>query len=190
MSTTSAQPALPPGLRRLVGCGSRDSTNPRGSATSVWPPHQAAPYRSRLLATAAPTPSGGLGLTNKWRRDTSSTRSWPFYTKSLAWTPSLAIDARRRMFLCRGCPARGTTTGASAVWLPISRTAAHLCCRHADRRATTTNAPTKAWTSTLTPTLTLCHFSGGRPRTSPLWPCCYAAARSLQPPRSDECASS
>jgi hypothetical protein len=62
--------------------------------------------------------------------------------------------------------------------------------QHADRRVTTTDVPMRARTSTQTPTLMLCHFSGGCLRTLPPWPCCCAAARSLQPPRSDECASS
>jgi hypothetical protein len=45
----------------------------------------------------------------------SLTRSWPFYAKSSAWMPSLAINNPRRTFLCRGSPARGMVTGASAA---------------------------------------------------------------------------
>jgi hypothetical protein len=159
---------------------------PHGSATSAWPLRRAALNRSRLRTTAAPTPSGGLGSTNLRRRDASSTRSWPFYTKSSAWMPSPAINAQCRMFLCRGSPTRGMTTGTRAVRLPTSRAAAHQRRRHADRRATTTDALTRA----RTPMLTLHHFSRGRLRTLPPPPCCCAAARSLQPPRSDGCASS
>jgi hypothetical protein len=44
-------------------------------------------------------------------------------------------------------------------------------------------------TSTPTPTLTLCRSSGGRRRTSPLWPCYCAAARRQRPPRNDEYAN-
>jgi hypothetical protein len=101
----------------------------------------------------------------------------------------MAIDARRRTFLCRGSPTRGTATGASAVRLPISRTAARLHRRHWGRRPTTIDTRTEAQTSMPTPTLTPHHSSGRRFRTSPLRPCCCAAARSLQPPRSDGCAS-
>jgi hypothetical protein len=90
------------------------------------------------------------------------------------------------MFLCRGSPTRGMTTGTRAVRLPTSRAATHQRHRHADRRATTTDALTRA----RTPMLTLHHFSRGRLRTLPPPPCCCAAARSLQPPRSDGCASS
>jgi hypothetical protein len=99
-------------------------------------------------------------------------------------------DAPHRTFLCRGSPARGTATGASAVRLSISRTVVHLRRRHAGQRATTTDAPTKVQMSTPTLTLTPRHSSGECPTTSPLRPYCCAAARSLQPPRSDECASS
>jgi hypothetical protein len=74
------------------GHGPRDAMTPRGSATFVWPLRQAAPNRSQHRATAAPTISGARGLTNSRRRDASSTRSWPFYAKSSAWTSSLAID--------------------------------------------------------------------------------------------------
>jgi hypothetical protein len=94
------------------------------------------------------------------------------------------------VYLCRVRPARGTGTGASAVQLSISRTAARLCHRHAGRRPTTTNAPTEVRMSTPTPTLTPRPSSGERLRTSPLQPCCCAAARSLQPPRSDGCTNS
>jgi hypothetical protein len=62
--------------------------------------------------------------------------------------------------------------------------------RRADRRATTTDAPTRARTSTPTSTLTLCHFSGMHLRTLPQRQCCCAAARSPRPPRSDGCATS
>jgi hypothetical protein len=98
------------------------------------------------------------------------------------------------MFLCRESPARGTTTDASAVRLPISRTATHLRRQCADWCVTTTDVPTRARTSmpapTPTPTLMLRHSSGRRLRTLQCWPCCYATARSPRPPRSDECANS
>jgi hypothetical protein len=42
-STTCARPAPPLGLRRLRGHEQRSSTTPRGSATSAWPRHRAAP---------------------------------------------------------------------------------------------------------------------------------------------------
>jgi hypothetical protein len=129
LRTTGAAPRSMTTRRREP----RDATTPRGSAMSAWPLHRAAPNRSLLRASATPTPSGGLGSTNSRRPDASSTRSWPFYTKSLAWVLSPTIDARRRMFLCRESPARGTTTGASAVRLPISPTVAHLRHRRVDR---------------------------------------------------------
>jgi hypothetical protein len=95
----------------------------------------------------APRHRGGdaqrrLGSMNSWRQDASSTRSWPFYTKNMAWMPIPTTDEVRRLFLCRSSPTRGTTTGASAVRLPISRTTAHLRHRHEGRCAMTTNAPT------------------------------------------------
>jgi hypothetical protein len=95
--------------------------------------------------------------------------------------PSPAIDNRQRTFLCRGSPARGMTTGASAARLQTSRTAAHLLRRHVSQSPTTTEALMKAQTSTLT----LHHFFGGRHRTLQLRPCCCAAARSRQPLRND-----
>jgi hypothetical protein len=58
--------------------------------------------------------------------------------------PSPATGGLRSTFLCRSSLVRGTTTGASAVRLQISRTAAHLRRRHASQCATTTDAPTKA----------------------------------------------
>jgi hypothetical protein len=178
--------APPLGLQRLRGHGPRDATTPRGSAMSVWPLRRAAPDRSQHRATATPTISGARGSTNSPRRDASSTRSWPFYAKSSAWMPSLAIDNPRGTFLCRGSPARGMATDASVARLQTSRTAAHLRRRHAGQSLTTTDAPTRA----RTPTLTLHHFFGGRLKTLPLRPCCCAVARSLQPLRSDGCASS
>jgi hypothetical protein len=87
---------------------------------------------------------------------------------------------------CVGGPARGMATDASVARLQTSRTAAHLRRRHAGQSLTTTDAPTRA----RTPTLTLHHFFGGRLKTLPLRPCCCAVARSLQPLRSDGCASS
>jgi hypothetical protein len=72
---------------------------------------------------------------------------------------------------------RGTSTGASAVRLPTSRTAAHQRHRHAGRHATTTDAPTRAQMSTRTPTLTPRRSSGGHHKTLQVQPCCCAAAR-------------
>jgi hypothetical protein len=60
-----------PGSTTTRGHEPRDDTIPRGSATSAWPPHRAATNRSRLHATAPPTPSGGRGSTNSWRQGTS-----------------------------------------------------------------------------------------------------------------------
>jgi hypothetical protein len=57
------------------------------------------------------------------------------------------------------------------------------------RRPTTADAPTEARTSMPTPTLMPHYSSGRRLRTSPQGPCCCAAARSLRPPRNDECAN-
>jgi hypothetical protein len=188
-STTSARPAPPLGLRRLRGHGPRDNMTPRGNATSAWPPHRAAPNRSRLRATVPPTPNGGRDSTNSRRRGASSMRSWPFFTKSWAWMPSPAADGLHKTSLCRRGPERGTATDASVVRLTISCTAAHQRHRHAGRRATTTDTPTRARTSMPTPMLTLCHSSGGRRRTLPLQPCCCAAAQRQRPPRSDGCAN-
>jgi hypothetical protein len=98
-------------------------------------------------------------------------------------------DAQRRTFLCRGSPVRARTTGASTIRLPISRTAAHLRHRHAGWCVTTTDVPTKVRMSMLTLMLTTRHSYGGRPKTSLLRSCCCAAARSLQPLRSDVCAN-
>jgi hypothetical protein len=160
-STASARPALPLGLRRLVGHRLRDATTPRGSAMSVWPQRRAAPNRSRLYATAMPTPSGGLGSTNSRRRDASSTRSRPFYTKSSAWTPSHAsdslhraclrrakpvrgttIDPWRRTFPCRASPAAGMAIGASAVRY---RSTARPCTYAAGVQAGARLHPTCQW---------------------------------------------
>jgi hypothetical protein len=102
------------------------------------------------------------------------------------WTPSLATDNSRSTFLCRGSPARGMATGASAARLQTSRTTAHPHRRRVGQSLTTTDAPTRA----RTPTLTLHHFSGGRLRILPPQPCCCVAAWSLPPPTSDGCASS
>jgi hypothetical protein len=181
--------------------------DPRGSATSASPPRQAALNRSQFRATVAPTISGARSLTNSRRQDASSMRSWPFYTESLAWKPShardnqhracrckakpmmgMAIDARRRTFLCSVSPEKGIKAGVSTDRLPISHAAARLRHRRMHRSPATIDAPTEARTSTLTPTHR--HSSGGRPRTLPPRPCCCAAARSPQPPRRDERASS
>jgi hypothetical protein len=181
--------------------------DPRGSATSAWPLCRAAPNRSRLRATAAPTPSGVRGLTNSRRRDASSTRSRPCCTKSSTWMSSLAIDnlrraypcraipergmtidAQHKTFLCRGNPTRGMVIGASAVRLQTRRMTAHPRRRHAGWSPTTTDAPMVAQTPTQMPTHH--HFFGRHPRTLPLRPCYCMAARSQRPSRSDECASS
>jgi hypothetical protein len=172
------------------GHGPRDAMTPRGGAMSAWPLRRVAPNQSQHHATATPTPSGMRGSKISRRRDASSTRSWPFYAKSSAWMPSPAIDNRRRMFLCRGCPAREMATRASTARLQTSRTAVLLRRRHVGQSPTTTDAPMEVRTLTRTLKLTLRHFSGRRLRTLPLRPCCCAAARSPRPSRSDECASS
>jgi hypothetical protein len=77
-------------------------------------------------------------------------------------------------------------TGTSDARLRTSRMAAQLLHRHAGQSLTTTDAPTRVRTTTLM----LCHSSSGRLKTLPLQPFYYAAARSLQPLRNDECASS
>jgi hypothetical protein len=102
----------------------------------------------------------------------------------------LAIDNLRRKFLCRGSPVRGLATGATAARLRTNRMAVHLHGRRVGRSPTTTNVPTQAPTSMRTLTLTLRHSFGGRLKTSPLQPCCYMAAQSLQPPRNKEYANS
>jgi hypothetical protein len=144
--------------------------DPRRNATSPWPPPRAASNRSQLRA--------------------SSTRRWPFFTKSWAWMPSHATDGLHKISLCRRSPVREMATGVSAVRLPTSRTAAHQRHRRAGRHATTTDAPTRErmWKQTLT--LTHRHTFGGRRRILPLRPCCCAAARRWRPPRNDECANS
>jgi hypothetical protein len=103
-SSASVRPVLPLGLRRLGGHRPRDATTPRGSATCAWPLCRAALNQSRLRATTTPTPSDGLDSMNSRRRDASSTRSWPFYTKSSTWMLSPAIDALLRTYLYRGPP--------------------------------------------------------------------------------------
>jgi hypothetical protein len=65
--------------------------------------------------------------------------------------PSLATGDLHKTSSCRRSPVRGTVTGVSAVQLPGSRTAAHQLHRHTGRHATTTDAPMRARTSTLTP---------------------------------------
>jgi hypothetical protein len=68
-------------------------------------------------------------------------------------------------------------TGVSTDRLWISPSATDLRYRRVCRSPTTIDALTEARTPTPTPTH---HYSsGGRPRTSPLRPCCCAAARSL-----------
>jgi hypothetical protein len=93
--------------------------------------HRVAPNRSQHRATAAPMPDGVHG----------STRSWAFYAKSSARMSRPVIGNRRRTFLCRGSPARGTPTGASAARLWTSCMAAHLRRRHVGQCPTTTDAP-------------------------------------------------
>jgi hypothetical protein len=155
-------------------------TTPRGSATSAWPLHRAAPNRSQLRATAAPTISSARGSTNSRRQGASSTRSWPFYIESSAWNSSHArdnrhrvcrckakpvmgmeSDARCRTFLYRARPARRTTTGVNAGRLQTSRVVVHLHRPHACRSPTTTDAPTEA----RMPMPTHRRSSDGRPKT-------------------------
>jgi hypothetical protein len=83
-------------------------------------------------------------------------------------------------------PARRTVTGVSTGRLQASPVVAHLRCPRACRSPTTTDAPMKV----RMPTLTHHHSSDGRPRTWLRRPCCCAAVRSPQPPRSDVCGSS
>jgi hypothetical protein len=92
------------------------------------------------------------------------------------------------MSLFRANPATCTATGKSAVQLQASRTAVRQHHRRTHRSPLMTNTPTEVRTST--PTLMYRRFSGGCPRTWPPRPCCCTAARSQQPRRSDECASS
>jgi hypothetical protein len=94
-----------------------------------------------------------------------------------------------RTFLSRRSHTRGMATGASTVRLPTNRETAHQRRHRVGRHATTTDAPTRARTSTRTLTLTHRRSFDGRRRTSPLRPCCCAAARRQRPPRSDECAN-
>jgi hypothetical protein len=75
-------------------------------------------------------------------------------------------------------PATGMETGSSVVRLQTSRTAVHLRHQCTHRSLTTINAPMDARTPTPTPTHR--HFSGRRPKTLLLRPCCCAAVRSLQ----------
>jgi hypothetical protein len=77
------------------------------------------------LCHRAADAQGGRGSTNSRRRGASSTRSWPFFTRSWAWMPSTATDDLHNTFLCRRGPARGTTTDASAVQLLTNHTAVH-----------------------------------------------------------------
>jgi hypothetical protein len=72
---------------------------------------------------------------------------------------------------------RGTARGRSVVQLPNNLEPAPRRRRLEDAHATTNDAPKRARTSTLTLTVTPSRSSGGRHRTSPAQPCCYAAAR-------------
>jgi hypothetical protein len=181
------RPAPPHGPRRLRVRGPRDDMIPRGNATSAWPLHRAALNRSQLRATVLLTPSGGRGSTSSRRRGASSTRSWLFFTKSWAWIPSPATDSLHKTSPCRKSNVMGTASGVSAVRLPISRTPAHQHRRRTGWHAATTEKPTRARTSTRTPTLTPCRSSDGRRRILLLRPCCCAVVWRLRPPRSDEC---
>jgi hypothetical protein len=73
---------------------------------SAWPLRRAALNRSRPRAITAPTPSGVRGSMNSLRQGANLTRSRPFYTKSLAWTPSHASDNLHRACLSRAKPVR------------------------------------------------------------------------------------
>jgi hypothetical protein len=76
--------------------------------------------------------------------------------QELAWMPSLATGGLHNTSPCRRSTMRGVETGVSAVWLVISRTAAHQRRRRAGRHVTTTDAPTRE---------THRHSSGERRRT-------------------------
>jgi hypothetical protein len=82
----------------------------------------------------------------------------------------------------QGNTTSGMATGASAVRVQTSRTAAHLRRRHAGRSLTTTDTPMVAQTPMRM--LTHHHFFCGRPKTLPLQPCCCTTAWSPRPPRS------
>jgi hypothetical protein len=117
--------------------------------------------------------------------------------QELGWTQSLAIDNLHRTLLCRSSSVRGMASAGSATRLPNNHGPARRCHQPVDEHATTTDAPTRALTSTPmstptptpTPTLKPHHSSSGRRRTSPRQQCCCAAARRWRPPRSDVCAS-
>jgi hypothetical protein len=68
--------------RQLGGHEPHGSGTPRGSAMSAWPQRRAAPNRSQHRATVPPTPNDGHGSTSSRRTSASSTRSWPFFTRS------------------------------------------------------------------------------------------------------------
>jgi hypothetical protein len=175
-----------PGSTTTRGHEPRDATTPRGHATSAWPPHRVAPHRSHLRATAALMTSGACDSTSLRRQGASSTRSSPSYTKSLAWTPSHVSGNRHRTFLCRVSPARRMTTGVSAGRRQTSHVVVH------PRTPTRASEPdnNRHANEGVNAHATHHHSSGGRPRTWPRQPCCCAAVRSPQPPRSDVCESS
>jgi hypothetical protein len=98
--------------------------------------------------------------------------------------PSPAIDGLHKTSLCRRSPEGGTTTDASVVWLPTSRTAMHQRHRRAGRHATTIDAPTRvqphADADADAPPL----FRRASQNLAAA-ACCCLAARRQRPPRSD-----
>jgi hypothetical protein len=74
-------------------------------------------------------------------------------------------DDLHKISQCRRSPVKGMANDASADRVPSSCGPARLCHRHGGQHATTTDAPTRARTST--PTLTPRRSSGGRRRTLP-----------------------
>jgi hypothetical protein len=144
------------------------------------PLHRAAPNRSQLRATVAPTISGAHGSTNSRRQGARSTRSWPFCIESSVWKPrhasdnrhracrckanpvmGMASDAQCRTFLYRVSPARRMTTGANVGRLQTSRMVMHIRRPRARRSPTTIDAPTEA--RMLVPMH--CRSFDGRPKT-------------------------
>jgi hypothetical protein len=85
---------------------------------------------------------------------------------------------------------RGMTSTKSVILLPSSPEPAPRRHRLGDGPATTTDAPTRARTSTPTTTVTPRRPSGGRRKTWPPQSCCFTATRRQRPLKRDECASS
>jgi hypothetical protein len=89
----------------------------------------------------------------------------------------------------RSSPVRGTASGGSTAEPLNSPEPEHRRRRPGDEHTTTTDAPTRALTSTPTPMLMPRHSLGGRRRTLLRQPCCCVAVRRQRPPRRDGCVS-